>query len=170
MRRRLSYANVMATLAFFFALTGGAMAGAKFLQASDPITQGDLAGSTYGNPVIAAGKVTTGKIGDGAITSSKFDSSAVAPSAAKLGPLQVVTATQAFVLLPGAGTGLTDEGTQQSLACTSGDGIAVKLSVTDKGPDLVVAHQWNRSSVGLTFWNYSHATSESVTVNLVCLE
>ena len=74
MRRRLSYANVMATLAFFFALTGGSMAAAKYLQASDSITQGDLAGSTYGSPTIAAGKITT----------SKFDSAAVAPNADKL--------------------------------------------------------------------------------------
>jgi hypothetical protein len=72
LRGRLSYANVMATLALFFALTGGAMATTKYLQASDPITQGDLAGSTYGNPVIAAGRVTTAKIGDGAVTSAKL--------------------------------------------------------------------------------------------------
>ena len=84
LRRRLSYANVMATLAFFFALTGGAMAANKYLQASDPITQGDLAGSTYGIPLIAAGKVTSGKIADGAITTSKFDSAAKAPNADKL--------------------------------------------------------------------------------------
>ncbi len=41
LRRRLSYANVMVTLAlflaaFFLALTGGAMAGAKYLTANDP--------------------------------------------------------------------------------------------------------------------------------------
>jgi hypothetical protein len=52
MRRTLSYANVMATLAFFFALTGGTMAATKYLTASDPITQGDLDGSTYGNPTV----------------------------------------------------------------------------------------------------------------------
>ena len=74
MRRRLSYANVMATLAFFFALTGVAIAGPKYLQATDPITNGDLAGSTYGSPVIA----------DGAITSSKFNGAAVAPDSSKL--------------------------------------------------------------------------------------
>ena len=36
LRRRLSYANVMVTLALFWALTGGAMAGAKYLTANDP--------------------------------------------------------------------------------------------------------------------------------------
>ena len=71
LRGRLSYANVMATLAFFFALTGGAMAGAKYLTASDPINAGDLAGSTYGTPVIA----------DGTITSATFASTAKAPDA-----------------------------------------------------------------------------------------
>lgn len=78
MRRRLSYANVLATLAFFFALTGGAIAaGAKYLSASDPITQGDLAGSTYGSPVIANGKVTTGKIADGAVSNTKLANSSL---------------------------------------------------------------------------------------------
>lgn len=36
LRRRPSYANVMATLGLFLALTGGAMAGAKYLTANDP--------------------------------------------------------------------------------------------------------------------------------------
>jgi hypothetical protein len=86
MRNRLTYANVIATLALFFALTGSTWAAtSKYLMASDPITQGDLAGSTFGNPVMAAGKVTTSKIADGAITSTKFDASATAPNSAKLG-------------------------------------------------------------------------------------
>jgi hypothetical protein len=85
LRRRLTYANVIATLALFFAMTGGAMAGAKFIVATDTIpATSDLAGSTYGNPQIAAGKVATNKIATGAITSSKFDASAVAPNADKL--------------------------------------------------------------------------------------
>src|SRR4051794_10250812 len=91
LRRRLSYANVMATLAFFFALTGGSMAATKYLSASDPINAGDLAGSTYGNPVIAPLTVTTGKIADGAITSAKFASGATAPRASTLGGLDVVS-------------------------------------------------------------------------------
>ena len=71
LRGRLSYANVMATLAFFFALTGGAVAATGALKATDPITAGDLAGSTYGTPIIA----------DGAITSAKFAPNAKAPDA-----------------------------------------------------------------------------------------
>jgi hypothetical protein len=82
LRRRISYANVLATLALFFALTGGAAAVGKYLTASDPITAGDLAGSTYGNPVIAAEKVTTGKIADAAVSAAKIADDAV--STAKL--------------------------------------------------------------------------------------
>ena len=81
--RRVAYANVMATLAFFFALTGSATAVGKYLTEDSPITTGDLAGSTYGSPVIA----------DGAITTSKFDASATAPNAAKLAGLDVVSGT-----------------------------------------------------------------------------
>jgi hypothetical protein len=84
LQRRLSYANVMATLAFFFALTGAATAGVKYIATTDPIpSTSDLTG-TYGNPLIGTGKVTTAKIADGAITSAKFDSSALAPNADKL--------------------------------------------------------------------------------------
>ena len=81
--KRLTYANVMATVALFFALTGGAVAaGVKYIVATDSITQGDLAGSTYGSPAIAAGKVTTGKIADGAVTSAKLADGAVTPATA----------------------------------------------------------------------------------------
>jgi hypothetical protein len=76
MRRHLSYANVMATLAFFFALTGGAMAVGKYVMTTDPIpATSDLTG-TYGNPLIADGKVTTPKLADGAVTSGKLAQSA----------------------------------------------------------------------------------------------
>jgi hypothetical protein len=86
MLKRLSYANVMATLAFFFALSGGAMAAGKYLLSTDTIaSSSDLAGSTYGSPVIAAGKVTTDKIADGSITTAKFAGAAIAPDASKLG-------------------------------------------------------------------------------------
>ncbi len=78
-------ANVIAALALFFGLSGTALAGVKYLTASDSISAGDLAGSTYGAPVIAPGRVTSAKIADGAITSSKFDPGAVAPNSLQLG-------------------------------------------------------------------------------------
>jgi hypothetical protein len=78
LRRRLTYANVIATLALFFALTGGAMAGVKYITASDTIpATSDLAGSTYGNPQIAAGKVTSGKVADGAVSNVKLQNSSL---------------------------------------------------------------------------------------------
>ena len=84
LRRRLSYANVIATMALFFSLTGASMAGVKYLMPTDAIpASSDLTG-TYGSPQIAAGKVSSAKIADGAITSSKFDGSALAPNADKL--------------------------------------------------------------------------------------
>ena len=61
----------VALVALFFALTSGALAANKFIQSTDPITQGDLAGSTYGNPVLAGGTVNT----------SKFAPTAKAPNA-----------------------------------------------------------------------------------------
>jgi hypothetical protein len=67
MRRKLTYANVMATLAFFFALSGGAMAVTKYLTANDPIVAGDLAGSTYGDPVIADGAVANAKLANSSV-------------------------------------------------------------------------------------------------------
>lgn len=100
LRRTLSYANVMATLAFFFALTGGTMAATKYLQATDPITDGDLTGSTYATPVIASGKVTTGKVAVGAITTAKFDASAIAPNSDTLDGLD----SSVFVQKPGGAT------------------------------------------------------------------
>ncbi len=87
MRQRLSYANVIATIALFFALTGGAAAAVKYISPTDPIpSSSDLSG-TYGSPQIGAGKVTSAKIASSAITSAKFDPLAVAPDAAKLGGL-----------------------------------------------------------------------------------
>lgn len=85
LRRRLTYANVMATVAFFFALTGASMAGVKYIAAGDAIpATSDLAGS-YGDPKIADGKVTTDKVADGAITSSKIASNAVTSGALAVG-------------------------------------------------------------------------------------
>jgi hypothetical protein len=58
---KLSYGNVIATLALFLALGGVATAGPKFLAVGDP-AGGDLKG-TYPAPKIADGAVTAEKLG-----------------------------------------------------------------------------------------------------------
>jgi hypothetical protein len=86
LRNRLTYGNVVSTIALFFAFTGASMAGVKYLAPSDPIPPtSDLGGSTYGNPLIADGRVTSAKIANGAITTSKFASNAVAPDTKQFG-------------------------------------------------------------------------------------
>ena len=67
--------NTVAYLALFAALGGGATAATNYIQSTDTIPAGDLAGSTYGDPLIAAGKLTT----------AKFAPDATAPNAAALG-------------------------------------------------------------------------------------
>jgi hypothetical protein len=181
LRGRLSYANVIATLALFFALTGGAMATGKYLTTTDPITSGDLAGSTYGSPVIAAGKVTTGKIldgavttgkiADGAITSSKFDSAATAPNAAKLAGFDITAHTSpgGFVIGP------SDE-TRLDLTCAF-DRLPVHVAVAG-GPDIrVTAESWNstgylqgdHSEIVVTLTNQGTQNESFDSVTLYCL-
>jgi hypothetical protein len=112
MRHKLSYANVMATLALFFALTGSAMAAGKYLLSTDtiPVTS-DLAGSTYGNPVIAAGKVTTDKIADGAIATPKIADGAISTAKIADGAVsgaKLATGVRMWAVMTADGT-LTDE-------------------------------------------------------------
>jgi len=140
MRRRLTYANVMATLALFFALTGGAWAAtSKYLMASDAITQGDLAGSTYGNPVIASGKVTSAKIANGAVTSTQVGTDALTGAnidekTLNLGLYGVASATDSDISTQKVATVYCPSGTialsggfevLSSLGSLSGDPIAV---------------------------------------------
>jgi hypothetical protein len=59
----------VAFAALFFALGGtGLAATTKYLTSTDPITRGDLAGSTYGRPVIARGAVTNRKLAHPSLT------------------------------------------------------------------------------------------------------
>jgi hypothetical protein len=89
--------NTVAYLALFAALGGGATAASNYIQTTDTIPAGDLAGSTYGDPLIAAGKVGTSQLADGSVTTAKFALGATAPNAAALGG----TPASAFVQGPG---------------------------------------------------------------------
>jgi hypothetical protein len=89
--------NTVAYLALFAALGGGATAATNYIQATDTIPAGDLAGSTYGDPLIATGKVGTSQLADGSVTTAKFALNATAPNAAALGG----TPASAFVRGPG---------------------------------------------------------------------
>jgi hypothetical protein len=60
----------VAFVALFFALGASAVAGTKYLTADTQITQGDLAGSTYGDPLIANGAVTNSKLANPSLTIS----------------------------------------------------------------------------------------------------
>jgi hypothetical protein len=58
----------VAFVALFFALGSGALAANKYILSTDTIPSGDLAGSTYGNPLIANGAVSNTKLANPALT------------------------------------------------------------------------------------------------------
>jgi hypothetical protein len=72
--------NVVAYLALFFAFSGGAFAANTYIRTTDTIpSSSDLTG-TYGNPLIADGKVTggtAGKIADDSVTGADIDESSL---------------------------------------------------------------------------------------------
>jgi hypothetical protein len=166
MRKRLNYANVMATLAFFFALSGVSMAGVKYIAASDPIpSTSDLTG-TYRNPMIASGKVTTGDIADGAVTSAKFDSSATAPNAAKLGGLDVIAVTTGFPFTINAST------TAETFVNCPSDRVPIHATIS-AGPDIHVTEEdWSgllrHSDLGIQLANTGAQTETFTSVTLDC--
>jgi len=57
----------VAFVELFFALGGGAMAASSVVKSTDTIPAGDLAGSTYGDPVIASGKVTNADLANSSL-------------------------------------------------------------------------------------------------------
>lgn len=97
-RKRLSYANVMSTLAVFLVLSGGAAYAAKKISSHDlkgasvttakikrnAVTTSKIRASAIKTAKIAAGAVTSGKLAIGAITPEKLVPGFVAPTAEKL--------------------------------------------------------------------------------------
>ena len=73
-KSRLTYANVIATIALFLALGGGAFAALKIPKKSVGTKQ--LKANAVTEPKIAAKAVTEGKIGDGAVSAGKLASGA----------------------------------------------------------------------------------------------
>lgn len=87
MRRHLTYANVMATIAVFVTLGGGAYAVSKIDTADikkGAVTAKKLRASAVTTEKIADGAVTTPKLADGAVTAPKLGDGAV--GTAKIAP------------------------------------------------------------------------------------
>jgi hypothetical protein len=59
--------NLVGYIALFFALSGSAMAASSFIKSTDTIPAGDLAGTSYGDPLIASGAVTNGKLANSSL-------------------------------------------------------------------------------------------------------
>jgi hypothetical protein len=68
--------NVVGYLALFFALSGTALGANAALKVGDP-AGGDLTGSTYPDPVIAADKVNSGKVLNNSLTGDDIANGAV---------------------------------------------------------------------------------------------
>jgi hypothetical protein len=75
MRERLSYANVMATIAVFLALGGGAFAAVKLKKNS--VKTKNIKDGAVTKPKIAAQAVDTGNLTDNAVTQGKIGQNAI---------------------------------------------------------------------------------------------
>jgi hypothetical protein len=127
-RRRLTYANVVATLALFLALSGGVVwaagkIGAKNLRAN-AVTSGKIKRNAVTSAKIRGNAVTTEKIKDGAVTPAKLAPGTSLLATATGGPVAANGATAVTVPLSG------------TASFTPAAGTATFLSVEVKGNDL----------------------------------
>ncbi|MBS1861381.1 MAG: hypothetical protein JSS68_06670 [Actinobacteria bacterium] len=99
--RRLTYANVVASLALFLALGGGAVWAASHRQANK-VGTGRLKPNAVTAGKIKANAVTTSKIRDNAVTSSKLREGAVSYAKLAAGTGVVATATSYSTAVDGA--------------------------------------------------------------------
>jgi hypothetical protein len=133
-RQRLSYANVMATVAVFLALGGVAWAIGKnsvgprqirpdAVRSSElkagAVKPQDIATAAIGTDKLADGSVTTPKLADGAITGQKLDEASlgeVPSSATARGPALFATVTPTGDVLEEDSRGITDAMVEQAIS------------------------------------------------------
>jgi hypothetical protein len=99
--RRLTYANVIATLALFLALGGGAVWAAN--KAANKVGTGKLKPNAVTAGKIKASAVTTSKIRENAVTNAKIREGAVSFGKLAAGTNVVATATSSPVAVNGPG-------------------------------------------------------------------
>lgn len=107
LRQRLTYANVVSTLALFLVLTGGVAYAAKKISSHDlrgasvttakikrgAVTTAKIRNGAVKTAKIAPGNVTNGKLAVGSVTAEKLAPGFVAPTAEKLSRSANVSAT-----------------------------------------------------------------------------
>lgn len=112
LRQRLTYANVVSTLALFLVLTGGAAYAAKKISSHDlkgasvttaklkrgAVTTAKIRNGAVKTAKIAPGNVTNGKLAVGSITAEKLAAGFVAPTAEKLSRSANIAATGTVLL------------------------------------------------------------------------
>ncbi len=83
MRQRLTYANVVSTIALFLVLTGGVVYAASKIRTKDiqrqAVTQKKLAPDAVKNGKLAEGAVGTAKLAEGAVTNAKVKDDSIEP-------------------------------------------------------------------------------------------
>ncbi len=84
MRQRLTYANVVSTIALFLVLTGGVVYAASKIRTKDiqrqAVTQKKIAPGAVKNGKLADGAVATEKLADAAVGNAKLKDDSIEPS------------------------------------------------------------------------------------------
>jgi hypothetical protein len=164
LRVKLSYANVVSTLALFLVLAGGSAfaaaqlaknsVGSKQLKAN-AVTTNKIKAGAVNSGRLADGAVSAGKIADGAVGGSKLAGGAV--TATKLGT--IITRSVSFGIVEHElGTG--------TAACQSGEVlIGGGADWLRKGPDLILEiAESSKSSTTPNAWTATGNNLNSATV------
>ncbi|WP_203337693.1 hypothetical protein [Nocardioides limicola] len=147
-RRRLTYANVVSTLALFAALTGGGVATASHLTVrtndivKGAVTTPKLAGGAVKSGKIAGGAVTSGKLAGGAVTSGKLAGGAV--TSGKLANKAVTAAKRAAT--PQVKVGYAPQNPGVTVPHHTGTLVPFNVEQFDTG-DMWTASQGNRITI-----------------------